>query len=81
MPRPSEGFVHAAASATRATPVATGRPSATMRRQRSAMPLIATTSPIGSPCTQWAWSGSDSMTAPHRSLWRSCFTGWSPVDP
>jgi hypothetical protein len=44
------------------------------------MPLIATTSPIGSPSTQWAWSGSDAMTALHRSLWRSCLTGRSPVD-
>ena len=62
MPRPTDGFVHEWASAIERTPVATGAPSTTKWRIRSTAPLIVTMSLIGSPSSQWAWSGNARQT-------------------
>ncbi len=56
-PRPTDGFVHAHASPTAATPVATGSPSTTKWRTRSSIFAITSTPVIGSASTQWAISG------------------------
>ena len=71
IPRPSDGSVHwwASPSATRA--VATGMPSTTTRRARLAMPFIEAMSRIGSPSTQWAWSGQARTTRSNTSGWRT----------
>ena len=59
MPRPTDGFVQAAASAIVSIPVTTGTPSTTKWRLRSTAPDIVAMSLIGSPSSHWAWSGND----------------------
>jgi hypothetical protein len=67
MPLPAEGLVHAHASPTAATPVATGRPSTTNRRYRSRIPAVVSTSLMGSPSTQCACKGQARITSVNRS--------------
>ena len=52
-----EGFVHAHASPTAATPVAIGWSSTTKRRYLSRIEAIASTSVMGCPLSQCAWNG------------------------
>ena len=70
-PLPSDGFVHAHASPTGRTPVATGRPSTTGNRMRSSMPAITWTPVIGSASIQCAASGKQRTAADQRSGSRS----------
>ena len=79
MPRPTDGFVHAQASASRARPVS--EPSAGSRRRRSMMPPIGAIGVIGSPSSQCACSGHARMTAFHTGSCRICFSGGSAAAP
>ena len=58
MPRPIDGFVNADASPSGTSPVAAGTSSTTNSRIVLAVLVIEAGSEIGSPSTQWAWSGS-----------------------
>ena len=79
MPRPTDGFVHAHASASSATPVS--EPSAGSRRRRSSTPPIGRIPVIGSPSSQCACSGHARITAVHAGSWRSRFSGGSAAAP
>ena len=79
MPRPTDGFVHAAASAMVSIPVTTGTPSTTKWRLRSTAPDIVAMSLIGSPSSHWAWSGNDRHTRSKTSGWRTARSAASPA--
>ena len=66
-PRPTDGFVHAQASPTLSTPVATGAPSTTRHRRRSSMRRNVTTSLRSSAAAQWRAAGWASIIRCHAS--------------
>ena len=78
MPRPSDGFVHAHASAEGEEPVATGWPSTTVRRWRSTIPPIASTPVSGSPSAQCAWRGQAASDGVQGASWRRPLSARSP---